>query len=312
MPTPPPLIASPDAMRQIFLITSERTANQIMESWFVQNLVLQGLPLAWESEAASLSGATVVYLEVGIPNLELVRSLAARGNKVVLFHMGDEAGTNFDRTCYLACDLVLRNYFFEQIFGDPEIGPRTIWVPNGFKSGVGPRRPDTLRKASRRRFLATFLGWIDNKTAFANERATFRDIALRHPDDVVLRATSHFGGGYNPGLYAMGMEHSIFAPCPAGNSPETIRLYDALELGCIPVSLGHAFLTARLALADPPFPILSAWAEFPALMARMRVLRDTQPAALDALQATCVEWWSTVKAGVASRVAARLLELRRS
>jgi hypothetical protein len=298
-------------MRPIFLITNEQTSNKILESWFVQNLFLQGLPLGWESESELLSGATVVYLEVGKPNAALIRSLAARGNNLVLYHMGDEVGANFDRDCYLECDLVLRNYYLAPIFDDPDLRAKTIWVPNGFKSGIGPRQPETLRKASRRRFLSSFLGWIDNKTAYGNERVGFRDMALRHPADVLLRQTPHFGGGYSPGLYVMTMEHSIFAPCPAGNSPETIRLYDALELGCIPVSLDHDFLRSGAALVHPPFPVVSSWLEFPTLMARMRDLRTAKPDALDAMQAECLEWWGTLKAERASQVAARLLELRR-
>ncbi|WP_162785536.1 exostosin family protein [Polynucleobacter necessarius] len=46
-----------------------------------------------------------------------------------------------------------------------------------------------------------------------------------------------FVGGYNVGLYSTIMEDSIFAPCPSGNKSETIRLYDALELGCILIFL---------------------------------------------------------------------------
>jgi hypothetical protein len=298
-------------VRPILAITNESTANRILESWFVQNVFLQGLPVGWESEGEFLSRATVVNIKVGKPNAALIDSLTARDNKFVLYHMGDEVGATFDRDCYLKCDLVLRNYYLARIFEDPDLRAKTVWVPNGFKSGIGPRRPDTLRKASRRRFLSTFLGWVDNENAFGNERAKFRDMALRHPDDVLLRQTPHFSGGYNPGLYAMTMEHSIFAPCPAGNSPETIRLYDALELGCIPVSLRHDFLAATAALANPPFPVISSWSDFPSLMKRMRDLQTAKPDALDAMQAECVEWWQNLKSERASQIAARFLDLRR-
>lgn len=299
-------------MRALSLVTNEQTANTILESWFVQNVMLPEMPFGLEMEATRLSGSVVVYLELGRPKTELIRALASRGNKVVLYHMGDEVGANYDRATYLGCDLVLRTYYDARIFGDPAIAARTIWVPNGFKSGVGPRRPETLRKATQRRFLAGFFGWLDNSDAAGNERTLFGTMARRHPGDVLLRTSDGCGGGYRTGLYATAMEYVVFAPCPAGNSPETIRLYDALELGCIPVSLRHPFLGEPAALANPPFPVLNDWDEFPSLMNRMRGLLADRPEALNDLQAVCVDWWGMVKRGLAARIAERLLELRRS
>jgi hypothetical protein len=298
-------------MRTLSLITNEHTANTILESWFVQNAILPEMPFGLEMEATRLSGGVVVYLEVGRPKADLIASLTARGNRVVLFHMGDEIGANYDRDCYLACDLILRNYHHAAIFDDAQVAARTLWVPNGFKSGVGPRQPSTLRRATQRRFLSCFLGWLDNAQAAGDERSLFRDMARRHPTDILLRPSNGFGGGFRTGLYATTMEYAVFCPCPAGNSPETIRLYDALELGCIPVSLRHPFLTAPTALADPPFPILDSWEAFPTFLAQMRGRMTQTPQAIDDLQTTCIAWWTALKRSLAARVADRLLALQR-
>ena len=298
-------------MRDLSVITNQKTANSILESWFIQSVILQDMPLGLEWEADGLANGVVVHLVCGTPDIALVRALAARGNRVVLCHMGDETGASYDRDCYLACDLVLRNYYEPRIFSDPDVAAKTMWVPNGFKSGVGPRRPETLRRASRRRVLAGFLGWLDNKDAVGNERALFRDMAQRHPGDILLQSTSYFGRGYNVGLYSALMEYAVFAPCPAGNAAETIRLYDALELGCIPVCLRHPFLVDAAALGVPPFPVLGAWDEFPDLLARQRAPNGGGLAAIDALQAACLDWWSGVKTRISVTIAARLLALRR-
>jgi hypothetical protein len=297
-------------MRSMTLITNERTANTILESWFVQNVLLPEMPFGLEFEAPHLSDGVVVYLEVGQPKADLIAGLVARGNKVALFHMGDEFGRNYDRDIYMACDLVLRNYFDRSIFDDPEIAKRTLWVPNGFKSGIGPRQSATLRKATQRRFLSCFLGWLDNATAAGDERARFREVARRHPTDILLRPSNGFGAGFQVGLYATAMEYSVFSPCPAGNSPETIRLYDALELGCIPVSLRHPFLSDQVALPNPPFPLLTSWEEFPDLLTRMSQMLAEHPHEIDKLQATCIDWWSAVKRSLSVRIADRLLSLR--
>jgi hypothetical protein len=299
-------------MRSIYLIANENAANTAIETWFVQNVMLPGLPLDFEATSERVTNSVVIHLEIGKPKIDMIRSLVSRNNKVVLYHMADEVGALYDRSAYLTCDLVLRNYYDARIFGDREVGAKTMWVPNGFKSGVGPRRPETLRRATQRRFPACFIGWINNPHAVGNERSHFADIARQHPGEILLRQSDGFGRGFATGLYSMAMEHSIFAPCPAGNSAETIRLYDALELGCIPVSLRHPFLSAPAALAYPPFPVLDRWDEFPAFMQRMRALQATRPAELDALQAACIDWWDVRKRDIAARISRSLHDLRRS
>lgn len=105
------------------------------------------------------------------------------------------------------------------------------------------------------------------------------------------------------------MEDSIFAPCPAGNSPETIRLYDALELGCIPISLSHPFLTsvdALGAIGPIPFPILESWGELPSFLDRMKSIALSNPDEIRSLQAKTIHWWSSYKEFIQNKISSRI------
>lgn len=69
------------------------------------------------------------------------------------------------------------------------------------------------------------------------------------------------------------------ALCPSGiETPDTFRLYEALEAGCMPVvdafstrNQSHGFWQYLFG-EDPPFPILPYWSDLPALMPEL--LRD--------------------------------------
>lgn len=298
-------------MRDISILTNQLTANVAIETWFIQNVILQELPLGLEWEIERLRDSVVIYLELGGINADTIRTLRSHNNKVVLFQMGDEFLKKYDRNAYMNCDLILRNYYFPQIFADREVGAKTLWIPNGYKSGIGPRRAATLRKASRRRFLASFLGWLDNPASFGNERELFRKSATACPQDLLLQPTASFAQGYGVGMYSAILEYSMFCPCPAGNSPETIRLYDALELGCIPISLKHDFLRSADALGEPPFPLLDTWSELPALLASYRASIAVDPEAIVRLQSACIGWWEVCKKSISGRVSRLLFDLRR-
>ena len=297
-------------MRDIYVVSNEVTADIVLEYWFVQNVVLPGLPIGLEWDVDQHRDSVVVYLDVRIPSHDIVDRLKANNNKVVLLHMGDELMERYDRSLYQKCDLIIRNYYFAPIFDDPEIGAKTLWVPNGFKSGLGPRDPAGVRPASKRRFLASFLGWLDNEGAAGNERFAFRQAVGQCAGDVLLQPSPAFGQGYKLGMYSVAMEYSVFAPCPAGNAIETIRLFEALELGCIPITLQHAFLTSPQAFAGLPAPTLGSWDDLPAFLADYRRRVHDDPTAAMGLQQQCLTWWTNYKHELSARVVARLTQLR--
>jgi hypothetical protein len=87
--------------------------------------------------------------------------------------------------------------------------------------------------------------------------------------------TEHFGQEkLNYPAYLTAMAQAKVVPCPSGNyCPDTFRVWEALEAGCIPVV--DAFSTVYrepgfwddlLALEGEPFPVVQNWSEFPALL----------------------------------------------
>ena len=328
------------------IISSSKTLNAILESGFIQNTLFQGAPYSTQFNSEKSVGQVVVYLELYEIDAKLIDKIKASGKKVVLYHMGDELADK-NIAAYKACDLIIRNYHFPEILHRHELAHKILWAPNGCKTGVGSRAPHTLQKVVSRQYLSCFLGWLSNVASFNGERTLFSEVvsawngSRKHRTKNVAQWLSHylslskeylsfakvapkckvdlhllsstgFSSGYNVGLYSAKMEDSIFAPCPAGNSPETIRLYDALESGCIPISLKHEFLVSCDALGElgtPPFVFLSSWSEFPAFLENMKDKMITHPQEIQKIQDDCITWWGNYKKYIAQKIARRIESL---
>lgn len=293
------------------MISSPDSLNGALEIWFIQNDLFDGIPYDLGLNTNFLGDSVVVYLELNQINIELIRHLKSLGNKVVLYHMGDER-LNRDISAYIECDLIIRNYYFPSIFNNPEIRKKILWAPNGFRTGVGPRSRNVLKGASQRQCLAAFLGWINNEASHNNEREIFSKSSAACGENLYVMSSNGFGCGYNVSLYSTIMEDSIFAPCPSGNNPETIRLYDALELGCIPISLSHDFLLAKDALAmlgEVPFPILGSWSELAQFLGKMKSKVASDSNEILELQQRCIDWWSNFKISMQQKIANRIESL---
>jgi hypothetical protein len=295
-------------MSHLQILSNPDSLNGALETWFIQNNLFDGAPYALGIDLANTKNTKLIYLELGEVNLDLIRAIKSCGNSMILYHMGDELA-NKNIEAYLECDLIVRNYYFSRILSDSRFKEKILWAPNGFRTGVGPRAVSDLKNAADRGCIAAFLGWLNNSNSYQNERNSFVEAAKLCGEKLFVLASNGFSGGYNVGLYSAVMEDSIFAPCPAGNSPETIRLYDALELGCIPISLPHAFLTSEDALASigsVPFPILSSWAELPSFLDRIKSVAISNPDEIASLQAKTIRWWSSYKQFIQNKISSRI------
>jgi hypothetical protein len=295
-------------MRKLQILSNPDSLNGALETWFIQNKLFNGAPYALGIDLANTKNTLVIYLELGEVNLDLIRTIKSSGNNVILYHMGDElANKNID--AYLECDFIIRNYYFSHIQNNPRFAGKISWAPNGYRTGVGPRATSHLKNATDRSCIAAFLGWLDNSNSYQNERNAFVEAAKVCGENLFVLASNGFSGGYNVGLYSAVMEDSIFAPCPAGNSPETIRLYDALELGCIPISLSHAFLISDDALAaigPVPFPIIASWDELPSFLDRMKSVAISNPDEITTLQEKTINWWSSYKEFIQKKISSQI------
>lgn len=103
-------------------------------------------------------------------------------------------------------------------------------------------------------------------------------------------------GGFTQGLahddYARLLASTKVVPCPSGkHTPDTFRLFEALEAGCVPVADGLCYGWASDGYWDylfgetPPFPVVKdSWASFPGLLSE---LLDGWQERANAVQA----WW---------------------
>lgn len=297
-------------MRNIYVIIADHMTTCYPNMWFIQNILLPEIPFYLEFEIDSMRDSVVIYLTLNGLDASTIYKLRLQNNKIVLFHLTDNLNRDFNRVIYQYSDLVLTTHYIANIFNDSDFHNKILWVPYGFKSGVGPRNPNTLRDASQRRYFGSFAGYLGQPVSYCNERKLFHAVALACEEYIVLRPTEMFNKGFNACYYSILLECSIFCPCPAGYSPETIRLFEALEMGSIPISLKHDFIGNSLCLPEPPFPLINSWEELPKLLEELKALyvRDIQ--SISRLQLACISWWNIYKKSISSQIAKLLYELR--
>lgn len=111
---------------------------------------------------------------------------------------------------------------------------------------------------------------------------------------LVLRTLS-FGQGLPYLEYLQAMRNAKVIPCPAGAAtPDTFRVYEALECGSIPVVDAQRGVGEfegdywRKVWGDVPFPIVQNWKEFPAILDSLLLQWDTKAPEV-------FSWWKLKK-----------------
>lgn len=137
--------------------------------------------------------------------------------------------------------------------------------------------------------------------------------ALRARSDGDLLVTKGFGQGRTRTDHMHALSQARIALCPPGpHSPDSFRLYEALEAGCLPICdrRGEDWpATAQSywvhVLGFEPFPCVDDWSELPALLdtfaADPKLLQERTDAA--------VAWWQGYKAEVGRDLMAQVFDL---
>lgn len=80
--------------------------------------------------------------------------------------------------------------------------------------------------------------------------------------------TEGFTKGMGHEEYFERMAKSKVIPCPGGYyTPDSFRLYEALEAGCIPIPYDKKYI--HMLLGDTPFPVLDSWDTLPDIIENM-------------------------------------------
>jgi hypothetical protein len=217
------------------------------------------------------------------------RECRARFRRLVLLHTSDE-WLSGGYALYRHFDAVIR------IFATALARHDGIWtIPEGYANGTrtaGPVRPITERqyawsftgeiKASRAEMASAFAGlephFLTGTTSIYKDGG--RKLSKAEFDDVLA--------------------NTIFSPCPMGNVIlETWRLYESLELGCIPIVESRASLDYFTGLFGPhPIPSFRSWGAArhyvqSALADKSSLLRK---------QAEIRDWWTAKKQDIRTQV----------
>jgi len=205
---------------------------------------------------------------------ELYKKLNMICSKVFLFHLGDEYGQYDLSSIYENCDYVWRPFCSNKYFKNNKVE----CIPIGSKSGVVNKHKDsrkykwaftgTPHKSSRHDLLFQF---SEIKPFFCHKTQKFnKKIISVEEMSEVLSSTE-------------------FMPCPNGFfHPETYRLYEALECGCIPIVENTYKYYDRL-FPNNPFIKVDKWAE------AKPILSGWGSDQINLKRQECENWWKEYK-----------------
>jgi Exostosin family len=291
-----------NSRRPLTLLWQRPTLEGVLEGYFIKEVLLAelGRPIRTvviEANAPVPFLNDVLVVSFGDSLAGYLKEARSRGFKNIgLLHMADELGDH-DRSFYRNADYVLRNYWFKDALVPPSEGSLGVyWIPNGYRTGVGPIATQTMLSAADRKIMGFFSGVLQGRTRL-EERQQMVQAVQGGKLPFLVAGTPGFGQGLGPVSYAAFLCMSRFALVPAGNSPETIRLYDALEAGAIPIMLRSAFVGAPDALDNPPFLLLDNWSELSAAYGPYADADAPQVVeAIEAKRVAVLAWWQGFKA----------------
>ena len=206
--------------------------------------------------------------------IELYNKLKLICSKILLFHLGDEAGSYDLSQIYNKCNYILRTFCSNKYFKNN----RVKCIPLGYKSGISDRQKKnskykwaftgTPHKSSRHDLLFQF---SDIKPFFCHKTEKFNTKIISVDEmSEVLSSTE-------------------FIPCPNGFfHPETYRLYEALQCGCVPI-VENAYKYYDRLFPDNPFIKVDKWAD------AKPIIRGWGKDQIKKKQLECKSWWDGYK-----------------
>ena len=165
-------------------------------------------------------------------------------SKIFLFHLGDEFGFYNLEPVYNICDHIWRSFCSGKYFNNEKVK----CIPLGYKSGVSYKKKGnrkykwaftgTPHKSSRHDLLFQFSN-IEPFFCHKTEKFDRKIISIDEMNDV--------------------LSSTQFIPCPYGFfHPETYRVFEALECGCIPI-VESAYNYYDRVFPNNPFIKINKW-----------------------------------------------------
>ena len=279
-------------------------ADAMLTQHYISNVILSrvGVPVRHKfiediSEFPMIDNVLIINMT---QNMSLISEFVAdRGCKNVGVLAACHTGGEY-MDYYPKVDYVLRIHFSPSQMVVPE-GARCFnisWIPLGYKTGTGPRNRESLLPFEHREIEFFFSGAPDTNYG---ERLSMISAVKESNLPVWMNITKGFSQGLSVNHYRGMMENAKFALIPGGTDAETIRLFEALELGCIPISLDHAFLNDDRAMGGSPVVRLQSWAELPLWYDRVKS-SSNYLSVMEIYRLQVSEWWHAFKIKQADKV----------
>ena len=188
---------------------------------------------------------------------ELYEKLSKKCSSIYLIHLGDEGGTEDTNLIYNYCKHVWRTFGLPKYFNNDKI----TCIPIGYKSGPNFQNKEIIK----RKFLWSFMGTIHGSSRYdlihqnENLKPHFINKTLSFASKESLDTEKYYGI----------LHDSIFIMVPHGYlHPESYRLYEALESGCVPIIENpHNFYNNFL--PKNPLIKINLWKESPEIIKKL-------------------------------------------
>ena len=206
---------------------------------------------------------------------ELYTKLELICSKMFLIHLGDESGVYDSSLIYNKFNYVWRAFCLSRYFNNKKVS----CLPIGYKSGTLFKKEIVERK-----YKWSFLG--------TPHKSSRQDLLFQLSD--IEPSFSHKTKKFNEKIIDVSKMSEIltsteFIPCPNGFvHPETYRLYEALECGCIPI-VENAYKYYDRLFPNNPFIKVDRWIE------AKPVIREWQKDQIEQKREECRAWWSQYK-----------------
>jgi len=205
---------------------------------------------------------------------ELYKKLKLICSKIFLFHLGDESGAYDLSQIYKNCDYIWRTFCSNKYFENN----RVTCIPIGYKSGILDKKKNnrkykwafvgTPHKSSRHDLLFQF---SDIKPFFCHKTEKF--------DKKIISVEE----------MSEALSLTEFMPCPNGFvHPETYRVYESLECGCIPIVENTYQYYDRL-FPHNPFIKVDKW------MDARPIIKGWNNDQIKQKKEECKIWWNEYK-----------------
>ena len=216
--------------------------------------------------------------------IEIYNELKLICSKVFLFHLGDESGASNLSKVYKNCDYVWRTFCSNKYFKNAHIS----CIPIGYKSG-------TIFNSDENKYKWAFVG--------TPHRSSRHDILFQFSE--IKPSFCHKTQKFNEKIIEVDQMSKIlsatdFIPCPNGFfHPETYRLYEALQCGCIPI-VEDAYKYYDRLFPDNPFIKIGKWAD-----AKL-IIKDWNEVQIKKKQEDCIVWWNNYKTNLQEMVKSKI------